>query len=121
MSVLTNSDLWKMVKGAGEREPTEFIWLQVLKRGILRRKYASVAWHRILSLERVVYRVINGEIADVDDETVDEARRIGLRISSLSPAFRHNLGECELAFVELGTGVRRSKRRAPKAAGQKGE
>jgi hypothetical protein len=119
--VLTNSDLWDMVGGPEGSRLTESVWLQVLKRGILRRKYASIAWDRVLSLERVIERVLNGEITDVDEETVNEARRIGLLISSLSLRKRHALGQYGLAFVELGTGVRRNQREARKAAGKKGE
>jgi len=111
MSVLTSSDLWATVRSVGKQEPTELACLQVLKRGILRLKYASISWDRVLSLERVVDRVLNGKIADVDEETVNEARRIGLRISALSLWSRHELGEYGLAFVELGTGVPKNTRK----------
>jgi len=119
--VLTNSDLWDMARGTEGPGPTEFVWLQVLKRGILRRKYASIAWDRVLSLERVIERVLNGEISGVDEETVNEARRIGLLISSLNLRDRHALGQYGPASVQLGTGVRRNQREARKAAGKKGE
>jgi hypothetical protein len=108
-----------MVRGTEGSRLTESVWLQVLERGILRRKYANVAWDRVLSLERVIDRVLNGEITDVNEETVNEARRIGLLISSLSLQGRHALGQYGPESVQLGTGMRTNQREAPKKAVRK--
>jgi hypothetical protein len=124
--VLTNSDLWEMVRGTAGRGPTESVWLQVLKRGILRRKYARIPWDRVLSLEGVIGRMLNGKVAnvdarapkgnvtDVDEETVNEARRIGLLLSSISLANQYELGKYGLAFFDVGTGVPKTKKKATK-------
>ena len=115
--MLTNSELWDMVRGTEANRLTESVWLQVLKNGILRRKYASIDWDRALSLERVINRVLNGEITGVDAATVNEARRIALLISSLNLRNPHALGQYGPASVQLGTGVRRNQREARKASG----
>ena len=94
------------------------MWLQVLKRGILRRKYASIAWDRVLSLERVIDRVLKSKFADVDDATVDEARRIELHILSLSLTNRYEFSKYGFAFIDLGTGVPKTKKKAPKVKGE---
>ena len=62
--------------------------------------------------------MLNGKIADLDDETVNEARRIELHILSLSLANRYEFSKYGLAFVDLGTGVAKKTRKSPE---QKGE
>ena len=90
--MLTNSDLWEMVRGTAGRGPTGSVWLQGTQTWYSAPKICTYSLGSRLHFEGAIGRVLNGRVAnvdarapkgkvtDVDEETVNEARRIGLRM-----------------------------------------
>ena len=86
MRLMNETQLWQIVSGWDMRapKPTEEIWLEALRRGTLRKKNRSrISSEQVDGLQRTIRRVLRSELPGLDEATIDEARRLEERITSL--------------------------------------